>query len=111
MSQSPRKKMSICITGASGLLGRALSQTLSDYSLTQLSFSNTTPPYIPLDLTQSSSINQFFTSHSFNVIIHAAAEKSPDKAAQDPDRLKRVCIVFTFEDIHLNGLSNNHRDS
>jgi dTDP-4-dehydrorhamnose reductase len=77
-----RKFRNILIIGASGQLGK--------YLVSSGLFSNLlTPSHKALDLSRSSSIKKYFQTHSFDVIIHAAAiarmlqcQKSPVVALQ-----------------------------
>jgi nucleoside-diphosphate-sugar epimerase len=59
--------MNILITGASGYLGKTLSEGLSQYNLISKSHQE-------LDITNNLQVQQFFNSHSIDCIIHTATK-------------------------------------
>ncbi len=76
----------IAITGASGLLGRALMMRMSqipEYNCIGLGFNRAKPPLVKLDLTNEASLVWFLKEYRPNLIIHSAAERRPDVSERD----------------------------
>ncbi len=73
--------MRVLLTGASGLLGRAVASRFSsrgDIELTGTAFSRTRPPAVKADLTDSAGLASLFGAARPEFVIHAAAERRPD---------------------------------
>ena len=83
----------IMITGASGLLGRALMTTFSSH-LTVLgtAFSRTTPPLHKLDLTDFAALEAFIIKHQPDYLIHAAAERKPEVCQTQPELTQQLNV-------------------
>jgi dTDP-4-dehydrorhamnose reductase len=77
--------MKIVVTGATGLLGRAVMETLKEHDPLGIGFSRATHPIVKLDLTDSSALSDFLQKHRPEVVIHAAAERRPDVAEQNEE--------------------------
>jgi S-adenosylmethionine synthetase len=83
--------MRVIITGATGLLGRAVYTEFSktehegiiDLRVIGTGFSRTADPLVKLDLTDFSAVETFIANHKPNVLIHCAAERRPDVAAKN----------------------------
>ncbi|WP_286235435.1 dTDP-4-dehydrorhamnose reductase family protein [Thalassotalea sediminis] len=74
----------VMITGATGLLGRALVKTLSQsFQVIGTGFTRAKPPILPLDLQNEEAVSTFIELHQPDVIIHAAAERKPDICETD----------------------------
>lgn len=76
------------ITGATGLLGRAVVQqlTLSNrHELIATGFSRSGVGINKLDLTDELALNDFIGSQQPDVILHCAAERRPDVSEQSPE--------------------------
>ncbi|WP_286269141.1 dTDP-4-dehydrorhamnose reductase family protein [Thalassotalea hakodatensis] len=88
----------IMITGATGLLGRELVNTLSEHhDIIATGFSRAKPPIASLDLQDQQAVANFIETHQPNVIIHAAAERKPD-----------VCETNHEATLNLNVAASQH---
>ncbi|MCG7537478.1 SDR family oxidoreductase [Pseudoalteromonas sp. OOF1S-7] len=74
----------IAITGATGLLGRALVKILETrYNIIGTGFRRATPPLVSLDLSDQRAVHTFLDEYAPDVLIHAAAERKPDVCETD----------------------------
>ncbi|WP_440054672.1 dTDP-4-dehydrorhamnose reductase family protein [Pseudoalteromonas sp. T1lg65] len=74
----------VMITGATGLLGRAIYRTLENsFSVIGCGFSRAQPPFYSLNLSDRSAVEVFLDTHQPNALIHAAAERRPDVCETD----------------------------
>ena len=76
------------ITGATGLLGRAVVKQLAlsgEHELIATGFSRAQAGIYKLDLTDDNAIDQFIVSQQPDVIVHCAAERRPDVSEQFPE--------------------------
>ncbi|KAI9349308.1 NAD dependent epimerase/dehydratase [Zopfochytrium polystomum] len=84
------------ITGASGLLGRAVLAAFqaAGHEVKGTCFSRPSDTLIQLDLTDEPATTTFLTSLTPppRAIIHCAAERRPDVAAADPDLVRRLNV-------------------
>ncbi|MCX8014082.1 MAG: SDR family oxidoreductase [Rectinema sp.] len=81
--------MNILVTGASGLLGRAVMKKLGSHDGWEVrgtAFSRVRPPLEMLDLTDEQQVARFFAVHRPDVVIHLAAERRPDVVAKEKAR-------------------------
>ncbi|TKY87952.1 hypothetical protein EX895_003048 [Sporisorium graminicola] len=80
--------MKVLITGASGLLGRAVHQQCIDkgYDTRALAFSRADPEkqLVKLDLTDAAAVESCLHEFQPDVIVHTAAERRPDVVEKDP---------------------------
>ncbi|WP_105188178.1 dTDP-4-dehydrorhamnose reductase family protein [Pseudoalteromonas sp. T1lg48] len=85
----------IIVSGATGLLGRALFARLyREHQVIGLGYSRAQPPIVKADLFDKDAISALFTSHRPNFFIHSAAERNPDKFDNDPEHsIKFNCAV------------------
>lgn len=77
----------IMVTGATGLLGRALIKQLAQQPLHQVmacGYSRANPNIARLDLTQEAQVCSFVAKHKPDIIVHCAAERRPDVSEKDP---------------------------
>ncbi|CAM3517801.1 dTDP-4-dehydrorhamnose reductase family protein [Shewanella pealeana] len=77
----------IMVTGATGLLGRAVVKQLkqcSDFQVIECGFSRASIGIEVLDLTQSEQVFEFVAKHKPDAIVHCAAERRPDVSEQAP---------------------------
>jgi len=80
--------MKILVTGASGLLGADIAQTLKshkkDLNLDELLLQRyqSTPGYISADLTSEEGLKKI-AAEEWDIIIHTAADKDPDSCEKD----------------------------
>lgn len=81
--------MKILVTGASGLLGRAVLRQLendgSDVVGTALTRATLNPKLVKIDLTDSQQLDSFLEEQSPSIIIHTAAERRPDVVQSNPE--------------------------
>lgn len=78
----------VMITGATGLLGRAVVKQLKqtdEHLLIATGFSRAETGIYKLDLTNEEAISEFIGVHQPDVIIHCAAERRPDISEQSPE--------------------------
>lgn len=78
----------IMITGATGLLGRAVVKQLrltGEHELIATGFSRAQTGIYKLDLTNKPAVDRFIDSQQPDVIIHCAAERRPDVSEQMPE--------------------------
>lgn len=75
------------ITGASGLLGRALVRAFhaASWSEVGLAFSRASGSLIKVDLTDAEQIAKIVKEKKPDVIVHSAAQRFPDKVEKDYD--------------------------
>ncbi|QTL36595.1 dTDP-4-dehydrorhamnose reductase family protein [Pseudoalteromonas viridis] len=74
----------IAITGATGLLGRALVKIFkTQYNIIGCGFRRAAPPLVSLDLSDQGAVNNFLDEYAPDVLIHAAAERKPDVCETD----------------------------
>lgn len=88
----------VFITGASGLLGRALVrefQAKSGFEVLATAFNRVGAGLIKLDLLDFGSVAEFLGAHKPDFIIHAAAERRPDVCQNDPEATKALNIHAT----------------
>lgn len=79
--------MKALVTGASGLLGRAVVERLRQdgHQVTCVGLSRSTSEIVKLDLTDFDAVNDFLNATKPNFIIHTAAERRPDIVENSPE--------------------------
>ena len=90
--------MRVLLTGASGLLGRAVASALSsrgDVELTATAFSRAKPPVLKSDLTDPASVGALFGAARPEIVIHAAAERRPDIVDTNPGSARALNVSAT----------------
>ena len=90
--------MKIIITGASGLLGRALMKEFSFYNqfkVLGLALNRSRDTNIKLNLLDFKSVIEFISDCKPNYIIHAAAERRPDICENNPEMANKLNILAT----------------
>ncbi|KAF9495034.1 NAD-binding protein [Pleurotus eryngii] len=88
-------KVKVLVTGASGVLGSAVSAALRDHGgldVTSLSNTRTGEGLIQLDLLDSKKVVEFIEKLRPDWVIHCAAERRPDVAEQDPQKTQVLNI-------------------
>src|SRR5271157_4610023 len=80
--------MRILITGGSGFIGRNLAEQLAS------TYEVLAPSSAELDLLNGQAVREYLSTHSFDVIVHAAAARSNRRVAAPPDLLDRNCRMF-----------------
>ncbi|MDX1280051.1 SDR family oxidoreductase [Shewanella colwelliana] len=81
-------KMKVMVTGATGLLGRAVVKQLrlhNDYHVIACGFSRVQADVYRLDLTEQDALDAFIETHRPTLIIHCAAERRPDVSELAPE--------------------------
>ncbi|KAJ3318559.1 hypothetical protein HDV06_000388 [Boothiomyces sp. JEL0866] len=103
----------IIVTGASGLLGRAVFQELQkNHSVIGTAFSRTKGSLLKLDLTNSNKVEEFISLHKPNIVVHCAAERKPDVCANDEQgtlklnvesskQLAKLSVQYSFKLIYI----------
>lgn len=77
----------VAVTGASGLLGRAIVGELAqqrDWQLVQTTFSRQSPDSVQLDIRDADAVDRFIEREQPDAIVIAAAERRPDVCENDP---------------------------
>ena len=92
--------MKILLTGASGLLGRALMPYLtqlagSSANLIGTAHSRLKAPLQKLDLTDDNAVRETFANWCPDLVVHAAAERRPDQVDRAPADAHRLNVVAT----------------
>jgi S-adenosylmethionine synthetase len=92
--------MKILLTGASGLLGRALMPHLLPLAgesgvLIGTARSRIAPGLQTLDLTDNPALRRAFAAWAPDLIVHAAAERRPDVVDRDPEASARLNVGAT----------------
>ncbi|KAK9457575.1 hypothetical protein V1511DRAFT_494024 [Dipodascopsis uninucleata] len=89
----------VLITGATGILGRqVLKQFATDHdkwNVVGTGFTRCTGSIIRLDLQDKRSVKKLLLEKRPSVIVHTAAERRPDIAAQRPEQVKELNIEAT----------------
>ncbi|KAJ5775075.1 uncharacterized protein N7511_000086 [Penicillium nucicola] len=88
----------VLVTGASGFLGRAVFNTFqhSGVLVVGQGFTRAAPPTIlKADLEKTEDIQTLFDEAKPQIVIHCAANKSPDLCEQNPDQARRVNVDAT----------------
>ncbi len=85
----------IVVTGASGLLGRAIMGELREEHIVGLAYSRAVDPLQRLDLTDTDAVRECLDACQPTCIIHAAAERRPDVSEKDPEGTLRLNVHAT----------------
>ncbi|KAI8612076.1 dTDP-4-dehydrorhamnose reductase [Chytriomyces sp. MP71] len=100
-------KTTVAVTGATGLLGRAVVKALSsNYNVVGTSFSRAREGLVKLDITRRAEIAGFFATHKPVAVIQCAAERRPDVAEKDPDAATAINVssaAWVAEESHRSG--------
>jgi len=90
--------MNLLLTGASGLLGRALFPKISrrdDLALTAVAYSRAAPPLVKADIRDPEAIERLFSAVRPDFVVHAAAERRPDVVDKDPAQARALNVAAT----------------
>lgn len=107
----------IIVTGATGLLGRAIMNTLNkSHQVIGTGFTRAKHPILPLDLCDEKQVEQLLTQQMPDVVIHAAAERRPDKCENDQQQTlalnvevsRQLANLCTKLGIHLLFISTDY---
>ncbi|KAK5583888.1 hypothetical protein RB653_005492 [Dictyostelium firmibasis] len=119
MSNSALPKTRVLITGATGLLGRALMKVFTQPSLEHIQlvglgwsryekYVNQFPNELrKLDITNDKELSEFVNEFKPNVIIHAAAERRPDQCEGDKEKTQKLNVGATEKLIELSKSVNS----
>ena len=88
----------ILITGASGLLGRAVRDAcgaVPAWQVSGLAFSRERPGTDRLDLCDAKAVKEYLDAKRPAIIVHCAAERRPDQSEGAPDETMRLNVAAT----------------
>ena len=80
--------MKILVTGGSGFIGRNLAELWADR------FEVAAPARTALDLLDAGAVRAYLEDHRFDVVVHAATDRSTRKLGSGPELLHRNCRMF-----------------
>lgn len=89
----------VLITGASGLLGRAVLAAFSsssDFAPTGVAFSRARDGLLALDLTDADAIARALAAAPPRIVIHCAAERRPDTCETDTQRAEAINVHAVY---------------
>ncbi len=91
--------MKIFLTGASGLLGRALFKELNEcgrgFEVLGTAFSRTSGSLKQLNLLDSTAVKKMISDFGPDLVIHSAAERRPDVVKADPEKAQKINVDAT----------------
>jgi len=80
--------MKLLITGGSGFIGRNLAHQYASR------LDVAAPTHAELDLLDAAAVREYLACHRFDVVIHAATERSNRGVPSSPELLERNCRMF-----------------
>ncbi|KEF54821.1 uncharacterized protein A1O9_09263 [Exophiala aquamarina CBS 119918] len=85
------------ITGATGLLGRAVLSAFQDagYEATGTGFSRASDKILKLDIRDKQAVDKVFDEVKPEVVVHCAADRQPDSCTQHPDAARLLNVTAT----------------
>ena len=88
--------MKVLITGASGLLGRAVHEQARElqHDIRALAFTRSDPDkqLVKLDLTDEDALTQCLNDFQPDIIVHTAAERRPDVVEKNPQASQAINV-------------------
>lgn len=86
--------MRVVVTGASGLLGRAIYShfVARSHDVLGLANSRAEPPLVKQDLLDEESLKSRLSDYKPDLIVHSAAERRPDVVQQQPERSQELNV-------------------
>ncbi|XP_028331227.1 methionine adenosyltransferase 2 subunit beta [Gouania willdenowi] len=93
MDPSPR----VLVTGATGLLGRAMCKEFegSDWTIIGTGNSRAKPRLLSCDLTDEAAVRRLLSDSKPHVIVHCAAERRPDVVERHPEAAANLNVHAT----------------
>lgn len=90
--------MNVLVTGASGLLGRAIVKEFEshDWSVLGLAFSRSSSKLKKVDLRDPVEVEEIIQNYQPSVVIHSAAERRADVVEQCADSVQRLNVDATM---------------
>ena len=85
----------IIVTGASGMLGRAVMRELAGHNPIGTAYSRARDGLAQLDLMDKAAVETFFAAQRPKIIIHAAAERRPDVSEKAPEQTQELNVTAT----------------
>ncbi|GAA5978718.1 hypothetical protein JCM11641_006153 [Rhodosporidiobolus odoratus] len=87
--------MRVLVTGASGLLGRAVFAAFKDAGaqVKGTALSRAGGDLVKLDLQDEQAVSSFFAEFKPEVVVHCAAERRPDAVEQNPEAAQKLNIA------------------
>jgi dTDP-4-dehydrorhamnose reductase len=85
----------VAVIGASGLLGRALADELTQragWQVVATSFSRPAPGTVALDIRDARAVEQFVEREAPDALVIAAAERRPDVCERDPELARALNV-------------------
>jgi dTDP-4-dehydrorhamnose reductase len=92
------RPMKLLLTGATGLLGRAIVKSISGRTHIQLvacGHSRARPPMLSADITDQASVESLFDAAQPEIVVHAAAERRPDVVDKTPEAARTLNVAAT----------------
>ncbi|GAA6012015.1 hypothetical protein JCM10207_003461 [Rhodosporidiobolus poonsookiae] len=86
--------MKVLVTGASGLLGRAVLAKFKQagHDVKGTAYSRAGSDLVKLDLQDGAAVKQYIAEYQPDVLVHCAAERRPDAVEQNPDAARKLNI-------------------
>ncbi|GAA5897608.1 hypothetical protein JCM6882_003531, partial [Rhodosporidiobolus microsporus] len=87
--------MKVLVTGASGLLGRAVLAAFKagGHEVRGTAFSRAGGDLVKLDLQDEKAVRAFFGEFEPEVVVHCAAERRPDAVEQNPEGAHHLNVL------------------
>ncbi|GAA5842605.1 hypothetical protein JCM9279_003635 [Rhodotorula babjevae] len=87
--------MRVLVTGASGLLGRAVHSKFKDagHDVKGTAYSRAAGDLVKLDLQDEEAVKSFLADYKPELVVHCAAERRPDAVESNPEAAKKLNIA------------------
>ncbi|KAI5474950.1 dTDP-4-dehydrorhamnose reductase [Pseudohyphozyma bogoriensis] len=96
--------MKVLVTGASGLLGRAVFKAFKEggHDVVGTAFTRSGDGLVQIDLQDEAALEKLIAEVKPEVVVHCAAERRPDVAEKNPDAVTKLNVALPS---HLSTLS------